>query len=136
MSAGTMRIVSPALAALREGPPHAPEFVAPDAIVVRYSEIFLKGENRRVFEDILVRNVTHAVAGAPGVSVRRHHARLVIRGPAGEGVLEEALPRVLRVFGVSSASLAITVPKDLDVIAARGAGALVTAARAAGAKTF
>jgi thiamine biosynthesis protein ThiI len=28
------------------------------------------------------------------------------------------------------------VPKDLDVIAARGAGALVTAARAAGAKTF
>jgi thiamine biosynthesis protein ThiI len=37
---------------------------------------------------------------------------------------------------VSSASLAVTVPKDLEIIAARGAGALVTAARASGAKTF
>jgi hypothetical protein len=39
MSTGTMRTISPALAALREGPPHAPEFVAPDAIVVRYTAI-------------------------------------------------------------------------------------------------
>ena len=44
---------------------------------------------------------------------------------------------MLRVFGVSSASLAVTVPKDLDAIAARGAGALVDGARAtAGAHTF
>jgi thiamine biosynthesis protein ThiI len=131
-----MRTLNPAVLALKDVPPPAPEFAPPDAIVVRYSEIFLKGENRRVFEDVLVRNVTHAVAGLPGVRVRRHHARLLIEGPPGHGVLEDALPRVLRVFGVSSASLAVTVPKDLDVIAARGAGALVTAARAAGAKTF
>ncbi len=131
-----MRIPHPAVIASRDHPPPAPEFAAPDAIVVRYSEIFLKGENRRVFEDVLVRNVTSAVAGVPGVRVRRHHARLLIQGPPGEGALEDALPRVLRVFGVSSASLAVTVPKDLDVIAARGAGALLTVARAEGAKTF
>ena len=42
----------------------APEFAPPDAIVVRYSEIFLKGENRRLFEDVLVRNVQRTLVAA------------------------------------------------------------------------
>jgi thiamine biosynthesis protein ThiI len=123
----------------------APEFASPDVLVIRYSEIFLKGENRRAFEDVLLRNVQRALAGVPsavGLNVRRHHARLVVEpdgaaaASASAAALEAALPAVQTVFGVSSASLAITVPKDLARIAARGAGALVVAARATGAKTF
>ncbi len=59
----------------------APEFAPPDVLVIRYSEIFLKGENRRAFEDVLLRNVQRALARVPsarGLSVRRHHARLVV----------------------------------------------------------
>src|SRR6185436_6340665 len=117
--------------------------IAPyDAIVVRYSEIFLKGENRRLFEDVLLRNVQRALfsAGADGLKVRRHHARLVVEPEpglaSGETRLEEALPAVLSVFGVSSASLAVKVPKDLEQIAALGAGVLVRAARDGKARTF
>ena len=40
----------------------APRLAPYDAIVVRYSEIFLKGENRRLFEDVLARNVQRALA--------------------------------------------------------------------------
>jgi len=123
----------------------APEFAAADTLVVRYSEIFLKGENRRLFEDILLRNVERALVHVPGaerLEVRRHHARIVVQAAAGSApdqtgpALEAALPAVLAVFGVSSVSLATTVPKDLARIAARGAGALVTAARAGAARTF
>jgi adenylyl- and sulfurtransferase ThiI len=52
---------------------------------VRYSEIFLKGENRRLFEDVLVRNVQRALTSSnrAGLRARRHHARLVIEAEAG-----------------------------------------------------
>ena len=120
----------------------APRLAPYDAIVVRYSEIFLKGENRRLFEDVLLRNVQRALfsAGAGGLKVRRHHARLVVEPEpglaSGETRLEDALPAVLSVFGVSSASLAVKVPKDLEQIAALGAGVLVRAARDGKARTF
>ncbi len=130
-------------------PPVVPEFAPPDVLVVRYSEIFLKGENRRLFEDVLQKNVQRALLRVPGAEllrVRRHHARLVVEAdPEAAGArnadaaapaLEAALPAVLSVFGVSSASLAVTVPKELPRIAARGAGALIVAARATGARTF
>jgi thiamine biosynthesis protein ThiI len=126
--------------------PIAPEFAPPDALVIRYSEIFLKGENRHVFEDVLARNVQRTlsrVAGTESLRVRRHHGRIVVQAqpgvpasPATAAALTAALPAVLTVFGVSSASLAVTVPKDLARIAARGAGALVEAARGTDAKTF
>jgi len=126
--------------------PVAPEFAPPDALVVRYSEIFLKGENRHVFEDVLARNVQRTlsrVAGTESLRVRRHHGRIVVQAEpaapasaAAAAALTAALPAVLTVFGVSSASLAVTVPKDLARIAARGAGALVEAARGTDAKTF
>jgi thiamine biosynthesis protein ThiI len=108
-----------------------------DALVVRYSEIFLKGENRRLFEDVLVRNVARALQTLPGLEVKRQHARLVVtRENAQAAALEEALPRVLRVFGVSSASLVLRVPRELDAIAASGAELLSAEARASGARTF
>jgi len=118
----------------------APRLAPYDAIVVRYSEIFLKGENRRIFEDVLARNVQRALLsfGAEGLKVRRHHARLVVEPEPGlaESRLEDALPVVLSVFGVSSASLVVKVPKDLEQIAALGAGVLVRAARDGKARTF
>ncbi len=129
---------APPSAAVRiDGARIAPLFRAADAIVVRYSEIFLKGENRRLFEDVMVRNVQRALAGLPSLRVRRHHARLLVLGTPGHPSLEDALPRILRVFGVSSASLAVTVPRDLETIAGLGAGVLVEEARAnPAARTF
>src|SRR5258708_39474195 len=80
----------------------APEFAPPDVLVIRYSEIFLKGENRRAFEDVLLRNVQRALVRVPaarGLSVRRHHARLVVEPddatapPAGgDGVAAASAP--------------------------------------------
>lgn len=112
-----------------DGSTIAPVHSPPDAIVVRYSEIFLKGENRRLFEDVLARNLQRALADRPGLRVKRHHARLLVLADRAAESLEDALPSVLRVFGVSSASLAVRVPHDLETIAARGAGVLVEAAR-------
>jgi thiamine biosynthesis protein ThiI len=128
--------------ALPHGPAIQAEFAPYDAIVVRYSEIFLKGENRRLFEDVLARNVQRSLldAGHAGLRVRRHHARLVVeaekRHPGAEQKLEDAHATVLGVFGVSSASLVVQVEKDLEQIAARGAGVLVRVAKDSPARTF
>ena len=48
-------------------------------MVGRYSEIFLKGENRGAFEAVLEQNVRRALKDLDGFVVERHHARTVVQ---------------------------------------------------------
>lgn len=82
-------------------------------IVIRYSEIGLKGRNRPEFEKALVANVKHALRGHDHGPVERPHGRLVVRDPA---VPEKAAAAVAQVFGVASVSPGVSVAADLDTI--------------------
>ena len=101
------------------------------AILVRYAEIFLKGGNRRNFEERLAANIARALAGLGGHRVERQHGRILVLGPGGP----EALRRLGGVFGISSYSPATILPPDPERMEAR-AIELGRAAKDAGAKSF
>ncbi len=101
------------------------------AILVRYAEIFLKGRNRRRFEDLLAKNVARALHGIGRHQVETRHGRIVVLGPGGA----EALRRLEGVFGISSFSPSTVLGVDLDRIEARALD-LGRDAKAAGAKSF
>lgn len=87
-----------------------------EVVLVRWGEIFLKGDNRGFFERALVDRVQRAVAALPGAKVERTHGRLVVwPGAAGAGRAVRALERV---FGVVSVSRARVVARDVAAISA------------------
>jgi thiamine biosynthesis protein ThiI len=84
--------------------------------VVRYAEIFLKGQNRHFFEERLQRNLRAAVKPLEGARVQRLHGRMLVDpGPAG---VTRAIERLTRVFGVASLSPALVVEPELEALAA------------------
>lgn len=107
----------------------------PDLIVARYSEIFLKGDNRPVFETCLEKNIRRALQGLEDLVVEKHYARLMVRTTGPNGDLEAALTRVTRVFGVASASIAYSSDRNLENLGDR-AVALVKQAADGGARSF
>jgi thiamine biosynthesis protein ThiI len=87
-----------------------------ELVVVRYAEIFLKGQNRWFFEQALQANARAALAPLAGAHVLRLHGRLLVDpGPAGA---RRAIGRLTKVFGVASLSPALIVPPDIDAVGA------------------
>ena len=85
-----------------------------EVLLVRWGEIFLKGDNRGFFERALVDRVQRAVAALPGARVERTHGRLVVW--PGDGGARRAVRALERVFGVVSVSPARVVARELDAI--------------------
>ncbi len=92
-----------------------------DRIVIHYSEIGIKGRNRRYFERALVRNVRAALG--PAAEVRHQPGRLVVKpGPGADPAeVREALGRVP---GIAYFSPAVVAPADPDAIAERAVAVL------------
>ena len=107
----------------------------PDLLVGRYSEIFLKGENRGAFEAVLEQNVRRALKDLDGFVVERHHARIIVQRVQPGADLDAALAKMKRVFGFSTVSRGIRCERDRDAMAQRGIVLIREAARM-GAKSF
>ena len=93
-------------------------------LLVRYTEIHLKGLNRPYFEKALVSNMKRALRGINGEEaepyIEREHGRIYVRGICEEG-FDAALDRLTRVFGIHSISPAWAVDKDWEgVVSAAG----------------
>lgn len=82
-------------------------------VVVRYSEIGLKGGNRRDFEKLLVRNVKHVLKELPHGPVERPRGRIVVRDPVDPDAAARAAAAV---FGVASVSPALSTERSIDAI--------------------
>lgn len=80
-------------------------------LLVRYGEIFLKGQNRSFFMKALERNIKQSLRGTDAV-LEGAQGRFFVR----TGDVTEAARRVARVFGVHSVSPAIECEKELAVI--------------------
>ena len=83
-------------------------------IIIRYSEIHLKGNNRDFFESILIGNIKHVLADYD-YQFARSNARYVIRN-FDENYTEQILDAVKNVFGVYSVSPAEEVPSTYEDI--------------------
>ena len=83
-------------------------------ILVRYGEISLKGLNRHVFIDLLVKNIRHTLKHIDDVSVRKIQGRIIVTLPADKA--EAAAEMLTRVFGIVSISIAAVVPSEMAAI--------------------
>ena len=81
------------------------------AVVVRFGEVFLKGDNRGFFLGKLEANLKRAVLAQRG-RIERLHGRFLIRADD----IDAALIATSRVFGVTSVSAAEICEPDLDRI--------------------
>ena len=84
-----------------------------ESIVVHYHELWLKGRNRKFFLGKLAIALRRALEGIPVEEITRPGDRILVE--LGEGaLLEDALARIERVFGVAYYALARPVPRDAD----------------------
>lgn len=83
-------------------------------IIIRYSEIHLKGNNRDFFESVLISNIKHVLSDYT-YEFGRSNARYVIRN-FDESYTEQILDAVKNVFGVYSVSPAEEVASTYEDI--------------------
>ncbi len=91
-------------------------------IVIHYSEIALKGKNRRYFEDALIRHVRNSL-GKMILDVRKNQGRLICRitENADTQVLSEKL---LCIPGIANFSFGYSAPKNIEALGTRAANIL------------
>ncbi len=85
-------------------------------ILLKYGEIILKGLNRPVFEDKLMKNIRSA-AGGDLAKISKAQATVYVE-PAQGADAEALAERLSKVFGVVSAAVATVTEKDLEKICA------------------
>lgn len=84
-------------------------------ILVKYGEIILKGLNRPIFEDRLMKNI-RKVAGSEAQKVWKAQAAVYVEPASGDVDIDGLAARIAKVFGVVSVAVAHVVQKDLDKI--------------------
>ncbi len=102
------------------------------AILVKYGEIILKGLNRPIFEDLLVKNIRAALRGL-NPEITKAQATTYIH-LADESMIGDAMERLTKVFGIVSITRAYVLPKEMEAIKEGTAQCLADVL--AGAKTF
>ncbi|HKL48106.1 MAG TPA: tRNA uracil 4-sulfurtransferase ThiI [Desulfuromonadales bacterium] len=88
-----------------------------DSIIVHYSEIGLKGKNRKYFENTLTRNIRHAL-GPQAKSIQRQHGRILCR-PAESADPQQLRSVLKRIPGIAHFSMGMAAGTDLDAIGER-----------------
>lgn len=85
-----------------------------NSILIRYGEIFLKGNNRAYFESLLIRNIKGALKGLDYRFVRSQGRYYVEDFDVDD--VEEIVGRLTKVFGIHSISPSVKVATDLQAI--------------------
>lgn len=83
-------------------------------ILVRYGEISLKGLNRNYFIDLLAKNIRSSLHHLESAKVHKVQGRIIV--DIDDNEMDQALERIVRVFGIVSVSPAVVVESSLDVI--------------------
>ncbi len=87
-------------------------------ILVRYGEIMLKGLNRHVFEDLLVKNIKRALArsGSGCFEITRTRGRIYVEPGNCECDFDKAYNELKKVFGIVSISPAFELESAYESI--------------------
>lgn len=84
-------------------------------ILIRIGEIFLKGNNKRIFIAMLKRNIIDSLNGINYALINAQNRMYIVNyAPNDE---EEIISRLSKVFGIFSLSPAIKIKTDIDSIA-------------------
>lgn len=94
-------------------------FVMYNAILIRYSEIFIKKGKRKFFIDILRQNLFLKLSGFKDISLLCPHGYFIVKKRTGDfdvKILFEIISEIKKVFGIVSLSPSVLVDKDIDKI--------------------
>ena len=83
-------------------------------VLVRYGEIILKGYNRPVFEDALVKNIRAAIKEAGEVNITRAQATIYIEPMVSDDQADVIVAKLKKVFGIVSIVVAYKAEKTID----------------------
>ena len=85
-------------------------------ILVRYEEIFLKGLNKHIFENKLIKNIRQKLAGLGNTKVTKSQSRIYIESPDADFDIKEAIFILTKIFGIASVSPVIRIKSDYEMI--------------------
>ena len=85
-----------------------------EILIVRYGEIYLKGDNRPYFERTLYKNICGALHGMEDIHIRRETGRFYITSEQLEA--EEIIQAIRNVFGIATICIAAKVPSELPAM--------------------
>lgn len=84
-------------------------------LLIRYGEIILKGLNRPVFEDILMKNIRRALRGHGKFTLTRSQAIIYLK-PEDDSRVDGMVEVLQKLFGVVSVVVAYQVGKSMDAV--------------------
>lgn len=87
-----------------------------NVILIRYEEIFLKGLNRHIFENKLIKNIKKRLADIAIFNVRKSQSRIYIESSDSDFDVQEAIIRLQKIFGVASVSPVTKIESNYDLI--------------------
>jgi thiamine biosynthesis protein ThiI len=103
-------------------------------IIIRSGETILKGRNRRIFEEKLMKSVRRVLKPLNCNEFYLKHNRIYV--PIDQQNENELVNALMRVFGIDLISFAVKLPVDIDKIKKVALEELIQAQRLHGAKTF
>lgn len=90
-----------------------------EVILLKLGEIALKGLNRSVFEELLIKNVRQRLHDLGTFKIWRAQSTIYVKSETAGVDMNEVLERLKTVFGVSALSKAGVVAKDMEQIKAQ-----------------
>lgn len=85
-------------------------------VLVRYGEIILKGCNRPVFEDALIKNIRAAIKDVGEVKITKAQATIYIEPRENDEQADIIAEKLKKVFGIVSIVIAYRTEKSLDAV--------------------
>lgn len=86
-------------------------------VLVRYGEIILKGCNRPMFEDALIRNIKTAISDDGAVKITKAQATIYIEPLDDDSQTDSICEKLKKVFGIVSIVVAYRTEKSVDAAA-------------------
>lgn len=86
-----------------------------ELIIVKYGEIILKGLNRPVFENVLIRNIRSSLKNIDNVKIKIAQAAIYIE-PENYENMDIIMERLSMIFGIVSIARAAVCEKNIDDI--------------------
>lgn len=83
-------------------------------IVIRYSEVALKGKNRNWFEDVLIKNIRNHLSSVEKSTVRKIYGRIIIET---EAALDKVTAKLKFIPGIANFSVATSCSHDMNELA-------------------
>lgn len=87
-----------------------------EVILLKLGEIVLKGQNRKIFESILIKNIRRRISPRGEYLVEAAQSTIYVIPQREDCDLDEAEEKIGRIFGVVAYSRACIVPKDMEEI--------------------